>query len=182
MKGYWNKPEETAAVIDADGWFHTGDVGKFYKGNLKITDRIKNMIVNSFGKNVYPTPIENTYLKSAKIDQIFLIGDKQEYITAIIVPSKESLQEQFNLTESFFQEKEAFIKNAEMQAWVNEDVKKLSNELAKYERIKNFILKRNPFTIEDGEITPTLKTKRKVIETKFSSEIAAMYQDEEMPD
>ena len=75
-----------------------------------------------------------------------------------------------------------FIKNAEMHAWVNEDVKKLSNELAKYERIKNFILKRNPFTIEDGEITPTLKTKRKVIETKFSNEIAAMYQDEEMPD
>jgi long-chain acyl-CoA synthetase len=182
MKGYWNKPEETAAVIDTDGWFHTGDVGKFYKGNLKITDRIKNMIVNSFGKNVYPTPIENIYLKSPKIDQLFLIGDKQEYITAIIVPSKESLQEQFNLTESFFQEKDLFIKNAEMHAWVNEDVKKLSNELAKYERIKNFILKRNPFTIEDGEITPTLKTKRKVIETKFSSEIAAMYQDEEMPD
>ena len=89
---------------------------------------------------------------------------------------------QINLTESFFQENEAFIKNAEMHAWVNEDVKKLSNELAKYERIKNFILKRNPLTIENGEITPTLKTKRKVIETKFSSEIAAMYQDEEMPD
>ena len=136
MKGYWNKPEETAAVIDTDGWFHTGDVGKFYKGNLKITDRIKNMIVNSFGKNVYPTPIENIYLKSPKIDQLFLIGDKQEYITAIIVPSKESLQEQFNLTESFFQEKDLFIKNAEMHAWVNEDVKKLSNELAKYERIQ----------------------------------------------
>ena len=182
MKGYWNKPEETAAVIDTDGWFHTGDVGKFYKGNLKITDRIKNMIVNSFGKNVYPTPIENTYLKSPKIDQLFLIGDKQEYITAIIVPARDSLQEQFNLAESFFEEKDIFIKNAEMHAWVNEDVKKLSNELAKYERIKNFILKRNPFTIEDGEMTPTLKTKRKVIETKFSSEIAAMYQDEEMPD
>ena len=140
------------------------------------------MIVNSFGKNVYPTPIENIYLKSPKIDQLFLIGDKQEYITAIIVPSKESLQEEFNLADSYFEEKDLFITNAEMHAWINEDVKKLSNELAKYERIKNFILKRNPFTIENGEITPTLKTKRKVIETKFSSEIAAMYQDEEMPD
>lgn len=182
MKGYWNKPDDTAAVIDADGWFHTGDVGKFLKGNLKITDRIKNMIVNSFGKNVYPTPIENTYLKSPKIDQLFLIGDKQEYITAIIVPSKESLQEQFNLSESFFQENEIFIKDAAMHQWLNEDIRKLSNELAKFERIKNFIIKRNPFTIEDGEMTPTLKTKRRVIEKKFASEIASMYQEDELAD
>ena len=182
MKGYWNKPDDTAAVIDADGWFHTGDVGKFFKGNLKITDRIKNMIVNSFGKNVYPTPIENTYLKSPKIDQLFLIGDKQEYITAIIVPSKESLQEHFNLPESFFQENEVFVKNEAMHNWLNEDIRKLSNELAKFERIKNFIIKRNPFTIEDGEMTPTLKTKRRVIEKKFAVEIANMYQEDELAD
>lgn len=182
MKGYWNKPDDTAAVIDTDGWFHTGDVGKFFKGNLKITDRIKNMIVNSFGKNVYPTPIENTYLKSPKIDQLFLIGDKQEYITAIIVPSKESLQEHFNLPESFFQENEVFVKNEAMHNWLNEDIRKLSNELAKFERIKNFIIKRNPFTIEDGEMTPTLKTKRRVIEKKFAVEIANMYQEDELAD
>ena len=92
MKGYWNKPEETASVIDPQGWFHTGDIGRFYKGNLQITDRLKNMLVNSYGKNVYPTPVENTYLKSPKIESVFLIGDKREYITAIIVPSKEALQ------------------------------------------------------------------------------------------
>ena len=68
MKGYWNKPEETAAVIDADGWFHTGDIGRYYKGNLQITDRLKNMLVNAYGKNIYPTPVENTYLKSPKIE------------------------------------------------------------------------------------------------------------------
>src|SRR5690606_583721 len=100
MKGYWNKPEETAAVIDKDGWFHTGDVGRFHKGYLQITDRIKNMLVNSFGKNVYPTPVENIYLKSSKIEQIFLVGDKREYITAFIVPSREVLQETFNLDEA----------------------------------------------------------------------------------
>jgi long-chain acyl-CoA synthetase len=93
MKGYWNKPEETASVIDPDGWFHTGDIGRYYMGNLQITDRLKNMLVNSYGKNVYPTPVENTYLKSPKIEQVFLIGDKREYITAIIVPAKDTLQE-----------------------------------------------------------------------------------------
>ncbi len=182
MKGYWNKPEDTAAVIDTDGWFHTGDVGKFYRGNLKITDRIKNMLVNSFGKNVYPTPIENTYLKSHKIDQIFLIGDKREFITAIIVPSKESLMEKFNLQESFFENENQFIENEEMVDWLKEDIKKLSNELAKFERIKNFVVKRNPFTIEDGEMTPTLKTKRRIIEKKYASQIEELYAVEEVED
>jgi long-chain acyl-CoA synthetase len=178
MKGYWNKPEETAAVIDADGWFHTGDIGRFYKGYLQITDRIKNILVNSFGKNVYPTPVENTYLKSPKIEQIFLIGDKREYLTAIIVPSKENLQETFGLTEEFFKEPDIFVEDAEITNWINQDIKRLSNSLAKFERIKNFKVKRNPFTIESGEITPTLKAKRKVIESKYAEDINEMYQKE----
>ncbi|RYE16184.1 MAG: long-chain fatty acid--CoA ligase, partial [Sphingobacteriales bacterium] len=86
MKGYWNKHEETAAAIDSGGWFHTGDIGRFYKGNLQITDRLKNMLVNAYGKNIYPTPVENTYLKSPKIEGVFLLGDKRDYVTAIIIP------------------------------------------------------------------------------------------------
>ncbi len=180
MQGYWNKPEDTANAIDKDGWFHTGDVGKFYKGNLKITDRIKNMLVNSFGKNVYPTPIENTYLQSNRIDQIFLIGDKREYITAIIVPSKENMMETFGLTEAYFQESNLFIQDENIIDWVNDDIRKYSAELAKFERIKGFILKRNPFTIDDGEMTPTLKIKRRVVEKKFAAEIDEMYLLEEV--
>jgi long-chain acyl-CoA synthetase len=180
MQGYWNKPEDTANAIDKDGWFHTGDVGKFYKGNLKITDRIKNMLVNSYGKNVYPTPIENTYLQSNRIDQLFLIGDKREYITAIIVPSKENMMEQFGLTEAYFQESDLFIRDENIVNWVNEHIRKYSSELAKFERIKGFILKRNPFTIDDGEMTPTLKIKRRVVEKKFANEIDEMYELEEM--
>lgn len=175
MMGYWNKPEETAAVIDKDGWFHTGDVGKFYKGNLKITDRIKNMIVNAYGKNIYPTPVENTYMKSNKIEQIFLIGDKREFITAIIVPSKEEIKEKFGKNEAFFEEEDPFIREEEIIRWMNEDIRKLSNELAKFERIKNFTLKRTPFSVDSGEYTPTLKAKRRVIETKYADEIEAMY-------
>lgn len=175
MKGYWNKPQETAEVIDQDGWFHTGDVGRYYKGNLQITDRIKNMLVNAYGKNIYPTPVENTYLKSPKIEQIFLIGDKREYVTAIIIPSKEVLQETFHLNEEYFQEKDSFIRDQKILDWLNEDIRKYSNELAKFERMKSFLVKRNPFSIEEGEITPTMKAKRKVIERKYAGDIDEMY-------
>lgn len=178
MKGYWNKPLETAEVIDPDGWFHTGDVGRYYKGNLQITDRIKNMLVNAYGKNIYPTPVENTYLKSPKIEQIFLIGDKREYVTAIVIPSREVLQETFNLKDEYFQEKDSFIRDPKILDWLNEDIKKYSNELAKFERMKSFLVKRNPFSIEEGEITPTMKAKRKAIEKKYDEDINALYLQE----
>jgi long-chain acyl-CoA synthetase len=175
MQGYFNKPAETAEAIDKDNWFHTGDIGRFFKGNLQITDRLKNMIVNAYGKNVYPTPVENIYMKSLKIDQIFLIGDKREYLTAIVIPNKENLQEAFNLPESFFQKPEVFIAEKEIIDWMGQDLRKLSGELAKFERIKNFKVKRNPFSIEEGEITPTLKAKRRVIEKKYADVINEMY-------
>nr|WP_242691562.1 long-chain fatty acid--CoA ligase [Pedobacter sp. SYSU D00823] len=178
MKGYWNKPEETSQIIDNEGWLHTGDIGRFHKGNLKITDRLKNMLVNSFGKNVYPTPVENIYLKSPKIEQIFLIGDKREYITAIIIPPKDTLMETFGLKEDFFEKEERFVDDPEIIKWIGEDIKRLSNELAKFERIKNFIVKRNPFSLEEGEMTPSLKAKRKVIEKKYADVIDKMYLDE----
>ena len=178
MKGYWNKPEETANVIDPDGWFHTGDIGRFFKGNLQITDRLKNMLVNAYGKNIYPTPVENTYLKSPHIEQVFLVGDKREYITAIIVPAKETMQETFKLDNDFFEKPEFFIEDKEIVEWIGQDIKRLSNELAKFERIKNFKVKRNPFSMDEGEITPTMKAKRKVIEKKYAADIDEMYLQE----
>jgi long-chain acyl-CoA synthetase len=178
MKGYWNKPEETATVIDPQGWFHTGDIGRFYRGNLQITDRLKNMLVNAYGKNIYPTPVENTYLKSPKIEQIFLVGDKREYITAIIVPSRETMQETFDLKDDFFEQPGVFVEDKELVDWIGQDLRKLSNELAKFERIKAFKVKRNPFSMDDGEITPTMKAKRKVIEKKYAADIDEMYLQE----
>jgi len=174
MGGYYNKPEETAAVFDEDGWFHTGDVGKFDQGYLRITDRIKNMFKTSLGKNVYPTPVENNYLKSHKIEQVFLIGDKREFITALIVPNKDLLKKTFNLEESFFEEENSIIENEAMISWINEDIKMLSNNLAKFERIKSFKLKRIPLSIENNELTVTLKPKRSVIEEKYKQYIEEM--------
>ncbi len=175
MGGYYNKPEETNAVFDAEGWFHTGDIGKFEKGYLKITDRIKNMFKTSLGKNVFPTPVENNYLKSDRIEQIFLIGDKREYITAIIVPNQETLKRELGLKDDFFASDDLMITDQAIKDWVSVDIKKLSNNLAKYERIKDFALKRNPFSIENNEITITLKAKRKVVEEKYATYIEAMY-------
>jgi long-chain acyl-CoA synthetase len=175
MKGYWNLPEQTAEAIDKDGWLHTGDVGKFYKGYLKITDRIKNIIVNSFGKNVYPTPIENAYLKSNKIEQIFLIGDNQEYLTAIVVPSREELKEKFGFKADYFEQPNAFIFDKEIKLWIEEDMKQLEKELGKFERVKEFIIKRTPFSLEAGELTPTQKAKRKIIVEKYAKPIKDMY-------
>ena len=175
MKGYWNLPEATAEAIDSEGWLHTGDVGKFYKGYLKITDRIKNILVNSFGKNVYPTPIENTYLKSNKIEQIFLIGDKQEYLTAIIVPSREEMKEVFGFKEDYFEQADDFIREEEIRKWIEADLHKYEKELGKFERVKHFAVKRRLFTLEAGEMTPTQKVKRKLVEQKYAEEIKKMY-------
>jgi long-chain acyl-CoA synthetase len=175
MKGYWNLPEQTAAAIDADGWLHTGDVGKFYKGYLKITDRIKNILVNSFGKNIYPTPIENAYLKSPRIEQIFLIGDKQEYLTAIIVPSKEEMKEVFGMDESYFSQGEDFITDEKIYKWIEDDMRVHEKELGKFERVKHFCIKRKPFSLEAEEMTPTQKIKRKIVEKKYETAIKAMY-------
>ncbi|HEY0246481.1 MAG TPA: long-chain fatty acid--CoA ligase, partial [Mucilaginibacter sp.] len=123
----------------------------------------------------YPTPVENTYLKSPKIEGVFLVGDKREHITAFIIPSKDALQEAFNLDDTFFEKPDLFIEDEPMVDWIKQDIKKLSNELAKFERIKNFKVKRNPFSMDEGEITPTLKPKRKVIEKKYADAIDEMY-------
>jgi long-chain acyl-CoA synthetase len=106
------------------------------------------------------------------------VGDQREYITAIIVPSKETLQETFNLSDEFFNKPDIFIEDKEIVDWITQDIKRLSNELAKFERIKSFKVKRNPFSMDDGEITPTMKAKRKVIEKKYATAIDDMYLQE----
>jgi long-chain acyl-CoA synthetase len=174
MKGYWNNKAETDKVFDEDGWFHTGDIGRFEKGYLKITDRLKNMLVTSLGKNIYPTQLENNFLKSPRIEQIFIIGDKQEFITAIIVPAKEEAVAK-GMDASLFEGENAFIENEQLRAWLMEEVKKYNENLAKFERVKDFLIKRTPFSIEDGDMTITLKVKRKVVMEKFADEISKLY-------
>jgi long-chain acyl-CoA synthetase len=175
MLGYYNNPEETAIVMDKDNWFHTGDIGKFEKGYLKITDRYKNMLKTSLGKNIYPTPIENNYLQSEKIEQIFIIGDQKEYVTAIIVPKEDKLKDFFGLNQSFFEDEEDIIEDENIKQWLLEDIKKLSQTLSNYSRIRDFVIKRKAFSIDTGEMTVTLKQKRKVIEQNYKFWIEKLY-------
>ncbi|MGA1249529.1 MAG: hypothetical protein ACO3YM_03475 [Candidatus Kapaibacteriota bacterium] len=134
------------------------------------------MLVNSFGKNVYPTPIENQYSKSTAIEQIFLIGDKREYLTAIIVPNKDEIKEKFNKDEAFFSESDPFIQDNAIHAWIEKEMKSFEKDLAKFERVRNFIVKRQPFSVEAGEFTMTQKVKRKFVEAKYKDTIDRMYE------
>jgi long-chain acyl-CoA synthetase len=105
-----------------------------------------------------------------------LIGDKREFLTAIIVPNKEELKEAFAKKDEFFNQSEPFIHDKDIKSWVEKDIQILGKDLAKFERIRNFTLKRIPFSVDDGEITMTLKVKRKIVEAKYKDEIDSMYQ------
>jgi len=140
------------------------------------------MLKTSLGKNIYPTQIENVYLKSERIDQIFIIGDKREYLTAIIVPSRETMELKLAHKLPVMDDTSSvFINDAELVKWIAEDAKKLGMGMAKFERIRNFLLKREPFSIESGEMTITLKVKRKVVIERYSEEIDLMYTESEFP-
>jgi long-chain acyl-CoA synthetase len=175
MKGYYQKKEETDNVFDQDGWFHTGDIGRFEKGYLKITDRLKNMLKTSLGKNIYPTQIENVYLKSDRIDQVFIIGDKREYLTAIVVPSVETLEEQNKEKADSLSEGGNFTNDEWIKKWILEHMKESAKQLAKFERVKDILVKREPFSVENGDMTITLKVKRKVVMEKYEKEIESLY-------
>lgn len=179
MMGYWGKPEATAEVIDADGWFHTGDVGRFEDGYLRITDRIKHMIVNAGGKNIYPGPIEDSLKTSTWIDQVVLLGEKKNFITALIVPDFEQLKtfaSQNNISYSSYPE---LIKHPEVLAIYEKEIKSFSKTMASHEKIRKFKLLANEFTVETGELTPTMKVKRKIIEQKYEGLISDMYSDDQ---
>ena len=175
MLGYWQNKAETDNVFDADGWFHTGDIGRFDRGYLKITDRLKNMLKTSLGKNIYPTQIENALLKSTRIDQIFIIGDKREYLTAIIIPNHEEANDTLGLKASFFAKADDIVAHEDLRQWLEVDLKKYGKNLAKFERIKEFVIKSRPFTIETGEMTPKMSVKRKVVIEKYNDAIEGMY-------
>lgn len=178
MAGYWGKPDATAEVIDKDGWFHTGDIGRFENGYLRITDRIKHMIVNAGGKNIYPGPIEDSLKTSKWIDQIVLLGEKKNFITALIVPDFEQLKTYAKQQGIAFSSNEDLVANEEIIAIYEKEIKTFSKQMASHEKIRKFKLLPTEFTVESGELTPTMKVKRKVIEQKYHDLIEDMYRDD----
>jgi long-chain acyl-CoA synthetase len=177
MLGYFNKENETREVIDEDKWFHTGDIGFIDNdGFLTITDRKKNIIVTSGGKNITPQPIENQLVTCKFIDQAMIIGDKRRYCTVLIVPAFETLEKWAKENSIPFESRRQLVMLPVVRQLFKNDIDNVNNGLASYETIKDFILTDAPFTIETGELTPSLKIKRKVVLEKFETEIDRMYQ------
>jgi long-chain acyl-CoA synthetase len=178
MKGYWKNDAATAEVIDADGWLHTGDIGVLDSdGYLKITDRKKDIIVLANGKNVAPQPIEGEIKKSAFISEIVLIGDKQNVVTALVLPNKAKLTEWAKASNLTFDSEEALLKIPEARKKIRQEIDAQSGALADYEKVKKFTLLPVTFSVESGELTPTLKIKRKVVLQKYAAEVAEMRGD-----
>jgi long-chain acyl-CoA synthetase len=174
MRGYYNKPDATREAIDPDGWFHTGDIGELSAdGYLRITDRKKDIIVLANGKNVAPQPIEAALKASPYIEEIVLIGDKQPTITAVVVPAYDRLKA-FAREHGLPDKPEALAQDPEVRKLLKKEIDRLSGHLADFERIKRFALLERGFSIEGGELTPTLKVKRRVIAEKYADVIGGM--------
>jgi long-chain acyl-CoA synthetase len=176
--GYWNRPDLTAEAFTADGWYKTGDIGRFEEERfLKITDRKKEIFKTSGGKYIAPQPLENTLKESLVVDQVMIIGDGQKFPSALIVPNYVNLREWCKIKEIPYSTDEEMIGNLFVQAKYQSELDKMNEGLAQYEKIKKFALIPHAWTIERGEITPTLKLRRKVILEHAAPYIKHIYAD-----
>ncbi|XP_038677467.1 long-chain-fatty-acid--CoA ligase 5 isoform X1 [Scyliorhinus canicula] len=180
FRGYLKDPERTAETIDADGWLHTGDIGKWlFNGTLKIIDRKKNIFKLAQGEYIAPERIENIYIRSAPVAQIFVHGDSlKSHLIAIVVPDPEVLPE-FTASKGFEGSYQAQCKNPEVKKVILEDMVKLGKEagLKSFEQVKDLYLHTEMFTVENGLLTPTLKAKRSELAKYFKKEIEHLYEN-----
>jgi long-chain acyl-CoA synthetase len=176
MKGYFNKPEATAEAIDAERWFHTGDIGVIdADGFLTITDRKKDIIVTSGGKNIAPQPIENAIKTNPFFAEVVMIGNKRNYACALVVPNFETLEKWARAQGVSFGGRAELIAEPRVVAYYEQLVRDLTPHLAQFEKIKKIALLPQEFTLEAGELTPTLKVKRRVVEQKYADVIGRLY-------
>ena len=175
MRGYYGKPQATAEVIDGEGWFHTGDIGHLDDaGFLVITDRKKELIVNAYGKNIAPAPIENALKASRWISQAVVIGDRRQYLAALIVPDFDVLKGWAG-AEGIGGTIAEQLHNPRLRAILEAEVQAVNEHLARYEQIRVWELVPTEFTLEGGELTPTLKVKRRVINVKYKAILDRLY-------
>ncbi|MEP6994323.1 MAG: long-chain fatty acid--CoA ligase [Acidobacteriota bacterium] len=175
MKGYFNKPQATAEAIDAEGWFHTGDIGTLVDGFLTITDRKKDLIVLAGGKKAAPQPIESELKKSPYIGLPIVIGDRQKFLAALIVPNFDRLKEWAAAGNRTVQT-EAIDANADVRQLFQREIDAYNADKPHHEQIRAFALLPADLTVEDGSITPTLKVKRRILENRYHSLIEGMYE------
>ena len=176
MKGYYKKPTETAEVFTEDGWFKTGDAGRFdEKGNLMITDRIKDLMKTSNGKYIAPQPIENLLSNDNYINQVMVAAEGKPFVTALIIPNFEALKEQLPKLNIPFTSWEEVVKLDKVKDFYHQKIEEIQTHLSGFEKVKKFVLMPAEFEIGSGEITPTLKVKRNVVLAKYADLIEKMY-------
>lgn len=177
MKEYWNRPDATAEIIDADGWLHTGDVGVIdADGFLSITDRIKNILVTAGGKNIAPQPIENEVAMSPYIAQVVMIGDRRPFPSLLVVPDLENLSVWARANGIDATDPEELAADRRVHDFIEREAFGRLQGLARYEMPKKIALIPHEFTIDSGELTPSLKIKRNVVEKHYGEVIEALYE------
>lgn len=177
MEGYFNNESKTKEVFTDDGWFMTGDIGKLEDGYLFITDRKKSVFKLSTGKYVAPQTIENKLVNNGYIEQAVVIGYKRKFCSALIVPNYENVARRLNL--GAHSEDNDLSENKQVRELIQKEVDKVNRQLSPWETVKRFVLLSEQFTIESGELTPTLKVKRPVVNERYQDEIDSMYEDVE---
>ena len=177
MRGYYNNEEKTREVMTEDGWFKTGDIGKLEGDYLFITDRKKSVFKLSTGKYVAPQVIENKLTNSGYIDQAMVVGFKRKFCAALIVPDYGNIKKR--LKDKGFPVPDNMSEDEKIIERIQKEVDKVNRELSPWETVKKFTLLDEPFTIDSGELTPTLKVKRSVVNERYQEEIDSMYEDEE---
>ena len=174
--GYLNLPEKTAETIDADGWLHTGDVGTIdTDGYLRITDRMKDIIITAGGKNVTPSELENELKFSPYITDAVVIGDARPYLTAIVMIDLDNVEKFAQDRDVPFSNYESLTRAPEVLALIQSEMDRVNAKFARVEQIKKFFLLETQLSAEDEELTPTMKLKRKLVQTKYAERIEAMY-------
>ncbi len=177
MKGYYKKEEETKEVFEGE-WFKTGDIGHIDEGGrLVITDRKKDIIVTAGGKNVAPQPIENILKANPYIENVMAIGDRRKFISALVIPNFDKLEEYAKFNNIPYEKVSDLLDNEKVLHFMEGEVDRSTPNLASYEKIKKISLLDRDFEIDEGEMTPTYKVKRNVIEEKYRSIIDAMYKE-----
>jgi long-chain acyl-CoA synthetase len=174
MRGYWNRPDDTAAVL-RDGWFHTGDIGEIEDGFLRITDRKKDLLVTSGGKKVAPQPIEQRLKQHPLVAEAVVIGDRRRFPAALIVPAFDVLNDRVAALGLPPGDRAALVSRPDVIGLYREIVDALNRDLAQFEQVKQIALLPAEFTIAGGELTPTLKVKRRVVETRWQETIERLY-------
>lgn len=175
MKGYFNKPDATKEMIDADGWLHTGDIGVLEDGFLRITDRKKDIIVTAGGKNIAPQPIENKVKTNKYVSQAVMIGDKRKFPIILVVPNWDNLEKWAKLRNIMWTDRRQLLAMPTIRAKMEKEVFEEVASFASFEKPKKIGLLEHDFSIERGELTPKMSVKRRVVDKSYKSTIDALY-------